>query len=730
MSDQPGTGTLQEDLSLRDFRPRPALIVPQTLIARPCCPVIDAHNHLGEEFGGGWDRRPVPELLDVLDAAGVRMLVDLDGGWGEDLLQRHLDHFKNAAPERFRIFGGVDWSAWPEHGDRFGEWAAARLRAQAARGAEGLKIWKALGLHVRDQHGARVPIDDPRLDPVWAAAGELNLPVVIHIADPVAFFDPLDGTNERWEELHVYPEWHFPGPAFPPFISLLDDLAAVVTRNSQTTFVGAHVGCYAENLDWVSALVDRCPNFYVDLGARLGEIGRQPNTARRFFLAHPDRILFGTDCAPQVDVYRLYYRFLETDDDHFNYDISDPPGQGRWRISGINLPRDVLEQVYFRNAERVMLGNPPGAPATQARESISVAATPGSHTRHELFAQPAAWDAALAQLNGRAATLREFFREGGYDAITFTGCGSTYYASIAAADLFCTLGLPARALPGSELWLSPLPPRVRGAELSPPTPPRMRGGKGGTLLVAVSRSGETTETVRAVEAFQAAGLGDVLTLSCYPGRPLTALGAVNLIFPEAQEESVAQTRAFSTLYLAAAALGMLWAGRDDLLAQMAGLPAAGRRLLDTHAGLARDLGRDPNFERFYFLGSGPRYGLACELSLKMKEMSLSHSEPFHVLEFRHGPQSMVTRQTLIVALLSQAHRAQESAVLAEMRARGARVLTIGESESDVAFASGLDEAVCGALYLPLGQYLAFEHALGRGLDPDSPHNLTAVVTLP
>lgn len=720
MSDQPGTGALQDDLSLRDFRPRPALVVPQTPVSRPCRPVIDAHNHLGEEFGGGWDRRPVSELLDVLDAAGVRMLVDLDGGWGEDLLQRHLDHFKNAAPERFRIFGGVDWSAWPEHGDRFGEWAAARLRAQAARGAEGLKIWKALGLHVRDQHGARVPVDDPRLDPVWAAAGALNLPVVIHIADPVAFFDPLDGANERWEELHAYPEWHFPSPPFPPFMTLLDALAAVVARHPQTVFVGAHVGCYAENLGWVSALMDRCPNFHVDLGARLGEIGRQPNAARRFFLAHPDRILFGTDCAPQVDVYRHYYRFLETDDDHFNYDISDPPGQGRWRISGINLPREVLEQVYFRNAERVMPGySPPGDTAAQARESITVAATPGGHTRHELFAQPEAWDAALARIAAEAGTLRTFFREGGYDTITFTGCGSTYYASIAAADLLWTLGLPARALPGSELWLG-----------APPTPPRERGGKGGTLLVAISRSGETTETVRAVQAFRTAGLGDVLTLSCYPGRPLTALGAVNLVFPEAQEESVAQTRAFSTLYLAAAALGTLWAGRDDLFAQMAGLPAAGRRLLDEYAGLARELGRDASIERFYFLGSGPRYGLACELSLKMKEMSLSHSEPFHVLEFRHGPQSMVTRQTLIVTLLSQAHRAQESAVLAEMRARGARVLTIGESDTDVAFASGLDEAVRGALYLPLGQYLAFEHALGRGLDPDSPHNLTAVVTLP
>ena len=358
MADTPNPVEPCRELALRDFRPRSALVTPETPITEPGHPVIDAHNHLGEEFGDGWDRRPVSALLDVLDSVQVRVLVDLDGGWGEDLLARHLDYFKNAAPERFRVFGGVDWSAWPAQGNRFGEWAAARLRAQAARGAEGLKIWKALGLHVHDQHGALVAVDDPRLDPVWATAGELKLPVVIHIADPVAFFDPLDETNERWEELHRFPEWHFPSPPFPPFVTLVNGLANVVARHPQTTFVGAHVGCYAENLGWVSALLDRCPNFYVDLGARLGEIGRQPHTARRFFLAHPGRILFGTDFAPSAAIYQRYYRFLETDDDHFNYGNSDPPGQGRWRICGVHLPHDVLAQVYYRNAERVILGQP------------------------------------------------------------------------------------------------------------------------------------------------------------------------------------------------------------------------------------------------------------------------------------------------------------------------------------------------------------------------------------
>jgi predicted TIM-barrel fold metal-dependent hydrolase len=339
---------------LSHFHPQPTLVTRVTAVDRPRFPVVEAHNHLAEPFGGGWDQRPVAELLSVLDAAGVRAFVDLDGGWGEGLLDRHLAHFKAAAPERFHIFGGVDWSAWPEHGDQFGEWAAGRLRAQAARGAAGLKIWKPFGLSVRDQHGALVRVDDARLDPLWATAGELRLPVVIHVADPVAFFQPLDATNERWEELQAHPDWQFPSPPFPACATILEDLARLVERHPRTTFVGAHVGCRAEDLGWVGALLDRCPNFYVDISARLGELGRQPYTARRFFLRYPDRILFGTDANPSVASYRLHYRFLETDDEYFNYDLADPPSQGRWGIYGLNLPDAVLAQVYYRNAERVL----------------------------------------------------------------------------------------------------------------------------------------------------------------------------------------------------------------------------------------------------------------------------------------------------------------------------------------------------------------------------------------
>ncbi len=196
-------------------------------------------------------------------------------------------------------------------------------------------------------------VNDRRLDPLWETAGELHMPVVIHVADPVAFFDPLDGRNERWEELYAHPDWQFPSPPFPNFISILTDLRDLVMRHTQTTFIGAHVGCYAENMQWVGEMLERCPNYYVDIAARVGELGRQPYTVKRFFTKYSDRILFGSDMGPDVDTYRLMYRFLETDDEYFNYGTDEIPSQGRWQIYGLALPKNVLRKIYYENAEKI-----------------------------------------------------------------------------------------------------------------------------------------------------------------------------------------------------------------------------------------------------------------------------------------------------------------------------------------------------------------------------------------
>jgi glucosamine--fructose-6-phosphate aminotransferase (isomerizing) len=339
-------------------------------------------------------------------------------------------------------------------------------------------------------------------------------------------------------------------------------------------------------------------------------------------------------------------------------------------------------------------------------------------TRREILSQPRAWAAALEALQGQSAGLQSFNPDR-YAQVLFTGCGSTYYLALSAAALAQALtGRPGRAFPASELWLSPQTCYTAGR----------------TLLVAVSRSGVTTETLRACQAFIADGRGDLITLSCYPGTSLAGMGALNLVLSSGQEQSVAQTRAFSSLFLGTVALACQWARRGDLFDSLGRLPEAGGRILEEYAPLAAELGADARLDRFYFLGSGARYGLACELSLKMKEMSLSHSEPFHFLEFRHGPKSMVTPGTLVVGLRSSANAGPESAVLKDVTALGGRILAMGEEPADggraVAFRSGLDEAVRDVLYLPAGQLIALERSLSKGLNPDRPTNLDAVVTLP
>ncbi len=341
----------------------------------------------------------------------------------------------------------------------------------------------------------------------------------------------------------------------------------------------------------------------------------------------------------------------------------------------------------------------------------------GTHTDHEIQSQPESWRAALEVLSQERSELtaygRALFSEPGASLIV-TGCGSTYYLAQAAAAAFqAHAGVSARALPASEVWLNALA-----------MPKSSRTG-----LIAVSRSGETTETLRACEAFRARGLGPILTLSCYPGRDLTASGDLNLVLPSGQEDSVAQTRAFSTLYLAALALAAFWGNDAALWEELDRTPEAGADVLERSRNLAEALGADLSLERFYFLGSGLRYGLAGEMSLKMKEMSLSHSEPFHVLEFRHGPMSMVTPDTLVVTQLSDAQAAEERAVIDDMRKLGARILTIAEANADIALDSGLGETARSLLALPIGQRLAFARSVSKGLNPDRPHNLETVVTL-
>jgi glucosamine--fructose-6-phosphate aminotransferase (isomerizing) len=254
---------------------------------------------------------------------------------------------------------------------------------------------------------------------------------------------------------------------------------------------------------------------------------------------------------------------------------------------------------------------------------------------------------------------------------------------------------------------------------------------GRTLLVAVSRSAETSETIQAVKDLSGAQRGDVIVITNYGDHALAQLDSLTLAIPAGQEKSIAQTRSFASMYVAATAMAAVLSGHPELIDQMHALPQVGERLIAGYDDLARSLGADLTLDRFYYLGSGPRYGLACEANLKMKEMTLTHSEPFHFLEFRHGPKSMVRESALVVGLLSDraSSRVYEAAVLDEMRSLGGRVLSVSESDADIAFGSGVPATVRNVLCLPVLQLMAYHRAIAKGLNPDKPTNLDAVVRL-
>ncbi len=363
----------RNDLLLRDFNPRSALVTEDHTPQKPRFQVIDAHNHYGRwkwdtrlhklnknaewnstihipDPQGDWSIQDLPAALDLMDEMNVACVVNLDGGWG-DLLRQNLERYKEPYPDRFCIFTWIDWSRVDEPG--FGEKWAIELSKSVSAGAEGLKVFKSLGLKYRDRSGKLIMPDDPRLDPIWAMAGELNIPVLIHSSDPVAFFWPLDGTNERWDELNDHPDWHFYGNDFPSFIQPIQAQLRVVERHPKTKFISAHCISYSENLAFVSQALDRYPNLYVDFSERVGELGRQPYSARKFLIRYADRILFGTDSFnPSKIIYQTYYRFLETDDEYFDYHRS----QGRWRIYGVFLPDEVLRKIYHDNACKLIPG--------------------------------------------------------------------------------------------------------------------------------------------------------------------------------------------------------------------------------------------------------------------------------------------------------------------------------------------------------------------------------------
>ena len=342
-----------KELKLRDWEPKSMMVTKTTVVENAALP---GHRHAQpprRRQGPAHARARSRNTSTEMDAAGVKTVVNLDGGWGDRLKETlaALDE-RPSGPLSARSRSSTSMaSTTPNWGER----EAKRLEESFKAGAKGLKFHKTFGLRYRYKDGKLMPVDDPKLDPVWEMCAKHNRPVVIHIADPAAFFTPLDRFNERWHELNKNPGWLFFGEQFPKRQDLLDQLHRVIAKHPKTTFVNTHFGNNAEDLASVAEKLDKYPNMYVDIDARISELGRQPYTARKFFLKYQDRIMFGTDTTPNREAYRIYYRFLETDDEYFDCSASHHR-QGFWKIYGIFLPPEVLEKIYRTNAERVLYG--------------------------------------------------------------------------------------------------------------------------------------------------------------------------------------------------------------------------------------------------------------------------------------------------------------------------------------------------------------------------------------
>lgn len=334
------------------YAPRSSIRSAAHHVALPSTPAIDAHNHLGRWLLGGktWMVPDVVRLRDQLDELGIAAMVNLDGRWGDEL-EANLDRYDRAHPHRFATFCHVEWDALA--GDpRAPERWVKQLERSAASGAAGVKVWKDLGLVVRDAAGRLLLPDDPRVADVWAAAGELGLPVLIHIADPPPFFAPADRHNERLEEMLRHPEWIWHGKPVPSPAALLDSLRSVLSQHRGTRFIAAHVANSVDDLEAVSRLLDENMNLAIDLSAREGELARRPRASRAFLERHADRVLWGTDMSPlDPDRVRIWYRILETEDEYFPYALDPVPPQGRWAAYGLGLPTELLSRLYCSNAQ-------------------------------------------------------------------------------------------------------------------------------------------------------------------------------------------------------------------------------------------------------------------------------------------------------------------------------------------------------------------------------------------
>jgi len=334
-----------QTMSIEEYEPKSTLVVPEHPLTRAKYPFIDVHSHQNSLMS--------PEQLDQLvrdmDALNMRVMVNLSGRSG-DRLKSGVANMKGRYKDRFVVFANLDFSGIDDPG--YGKHAAAQLEEDVRNGAQGLKIFKNLGLTVKDSAGRRVPVDDPRLDPVWDACARLGIPVLIHTGEPRSFFQPQDRFNERWLELKLRRSRARPPDRFPSWETLMGEQHHLFAKHPKTIFINAHLGWLGGNLAELGRLMDKLPNMYTGIGAVLAELGRQPRFARQWFIRYQDRVMFGKDTW-RPDEYHTYFRVLETTDEYFDYYRKY---HAFWKMYGLDLPDEILKKLYYKNALHVIPG--------------------------------------------------------------------------------------------------------------------------------------------------------------------------------------------------------------------------------------------------------------------------------------------------------------------------------------------------------------------------------------
>ncbi len=343
-----------ETMSFEDYAPRSTLVVPEHPVTRARFPFIDVHNHQSnmspqnlKEVAAEMDKLNMAVMVN-LSGRGFRRVQNPDGTTASGLhdssyLTQAVKNANEVAPGRFIVFTNIDFTGIGEAG--WPEKAVKELELDYKNGARGLKIYKSLGLDVKDAAGKRVPVDDPRLDPIWKKCGELNIPVLIHSGDPAPFWLPQDRFNERWLELKQFPERYRYGKE-PSWEQVMNEQFNVFRKHPETKFISAHLAWLGHDLARLGKLLDEIPNMYTEIGAIIYEPGRQPRFAREWFIRYQDRVLFGKDIWAPAE-YHVYFRVLETADEYFDYYRKR---HAFWKMYGLNLPDEVLQKLYYKNA--------------------------------------------------------------------------------------------------------------------------------------------------------------------------------------------------------------------------------------------------------------------------------------------------------------------------------------------------------------------------------------------